>query len=146
MTNLFTIGFTQKSAEKFFDLLMKNKVKRIVDIRINNSSQLAGFAKSEDLKYFAEKIAGIGYIYMPELAPTLEMMRNYRAKGSSWEKYQREYLKLINKRKISEKINIKEFDRSCFLCSEHTPENCHRRLLTEYLQKHNKNVKIIHLF
>ena len=97
MVNLFTIGFTQKSAETFFSLLMKNKVKRIVDIRINNSSQLAGFAKSDDLKYFAEKIAGIGYIYMPELAPTLEMMRNYRAKGTSWENYEGDFLKFINK-------------------------------------------------
>lgn len=144
MINLYTIGFTKKNAETFFNLLINNKVKRIIDIRISNTSQLAGFAKADDLKYFAKAVGDIDYVYMPQFAPTNELMKKYRNKEITWEKYEAEYLKLLNKRKAGH-FNIKELHNSCLLCSEHTPERCHRSVLAEYLKKINGDVKIIHL-
>ena len=66
---LFTIGFTKKSAEGFFTNLSKAGVKRVIDIRLNNMSQLAGFTKRDDLRYFLRTICNIDYIHLPELAP-----------------------------------------------------------------------------
>lgn len=145
MINLFTIGFTKKSAERFFYLLISNKVERIIDTRINNSSQLSGFAKAVDLKYFAKTIGNINYLYRPDFAPTNELVKKYRNKEISWPEYEIEYLNLLDSRKIAQKVNVEELHQSCLLCSEHTPENCHRRLLAEYFQKLNNNVKIVHL-
>lgn len=145
MINLFTIGFTKKSAERFFYLLTSNKVKRIIDTRLNNTSQLSGFAKAEDLKYFAKVIGNIDYLYKPEFAPTNDLIKKYRGKEISWEEYEIGYLNLLDTRKISQKINVEEFHQNCLLCSEQTPTNCHRRILAEYFQKINNYVKIIHL-
>jgi len=145
MINLFTIGFTKKSAERFFYLLTSNNVKRIIDTRLNNTSQLSGFAKAEDLKYFAKVIGNIDYLYKPEFAPTNDLIKKYRGKEISWEEYEIGYLNLLDTRKISQKIKIEEFHQNCLLCSEHTPTNCHRRILAEYFQKINNNIKIIHL-
>jgi uncharacterized protein (DUF488 family) len=139
---LFTIGFTKKSAEKFFESLKMNGVKRLIDIRLNNKSQLAGFAKADDLKYFL-KISGIDYIYMPELAPTKELLDGYKDKKVDWEEYEKQYLQIINARDI--KFDVSLFDGGCLLCSEDKPDKCHRRLAAEYLEKKIKGVNIVHI-
>lgn len=145
MINIYTIGFTKKSAERFFYLLTTNKVERIIDTRLNNSSQLSGFAKAEDLKYFAKAIGNIDYLYEPEFAPTKELIKKYRDKEISWEGYEIGYLKLLETRNISQKVKLEEFHQNCLLCSEHLPTNCHRRILAEYLYKINNDINIIHL-
>lgn len=143
---LFTIGFTKKNAEKFFSLLIENKVKRIIDIRLNNTSQLAGFAKADDLKYFLKAVAGIEYIYIPELAPTQEIMEDYKKNNGQRETFEKSYLALLSKRKV-EQMDIRDLiDQSCFLCSEDRPDLCHRKLAAEYLQKKWGNIDIVHLF
>lgn len=145
MIKLFTIGFTGKSAEKFFNLLNTASVKKIVDTRINNVSQLSGFAKGSDLKFFAKKIGGIEYQHMLDFAPTKELLSRYRAKEMSWKDYEIEYLNLLDIRKIAQKINIESLHENCLLCSEHTPEKCHRRLLAEYLSKVRNDIEVTHL-
>ncbi len=143
--DLCTIGFTKKNAEVFFELLTKNKVKRIIDIRLNKKSQLAGFAKGDDLKYFLKAIGNIEYSYMPEYAPTKELLKGYRDKEISWEEYESQYLKILRDREILKNIDWSLFDNGCLLCSEETATNCHRRLLAEYLATSNKKIKIKHL-
>jgi|WetSurMetagenome_2_1015567.scaffolds.fasta_scaffold44627_2 uncharacterized protein (DUF488 family) len=146
MVRLLTIGFTQKTAEQFFDLLKKNGVKKIVDIRINNSSQLAGFAKGKDLKYFAKEICGITYEHNIDFAPTKELLSDYRKGNVDWIEYQKIFRQLIENRKIASKYDVKNYDNTCFLCSEKTPEHCHRRLVVEYLREIcPEDVHIIHL-
>lgn len=145
MIKLFTIGFTNKSAEKFFSLLMNNHVKKIVDTRINNVSQLAGYAKGADLKFFAKSIGQMDYDHNIDLAPTKELLSLYRDKKISWAQYEVAYLDLLDSRKIIKKLNAGSLHENCFLCSEHTPEKCHRRLLAEYIQHVNNDIEIIHL-
>ncbi len=145
MIKLFTIGFTEKSAETFFTLLKKGGVKKILDVRLNNVSQLAGFAKGRDLQYFAKEIANIDYEHNIDLAPTKELLAKYRDKKIDWAQYEKEYIGILEKRNVLKKIDFEKLDGSCLLCSEHTPDMCHRRLLAEYLQKVNKEIKIIHL-
>jgi uncharacterized protein (DUF488 family) len=145
MIRLYTIGFTGKSAEKFFGLLRDNNVKRIVDTRINNISQLAGFAKGADLNFFAREIGHISYEHNVDFAPTKELLSKYREKKITWEQYEVEYLNLLDIRKIVQKTNIELLHENCLLCSEHTPEKCHRRLLAEYLSQVRNDIKIIHL-
>ena len=143
--DLYTIGFTQKTAKKFFELLINNKINRVIDIRLNNKSQLAGFAKGDDLKYFLEAVGKIEYVYMPEYAPTEELLKGYRNKEISWEEYELHYLKILRDRDILKNIDWTTFDRGCLLCSEESATNCHRRLLAEYLVSSNKDIIIKHL-
>jgi len=145
MINIYTIGFTKKSAERFFYLLTSNKVERIIDARLNNSSQLSGFAKATDLKYFAKEIGDIDYLYKPEFAPTKDLIKKYRGKEISWEGFEIGYLKLLEVRNISQKVKLESFHQNCLLCSEHLPTHCHRRILAEFFQKINSEIKIIHL-
>ncbi|MGB4774808.1 MAG: DUF488 domain-containing protein [Daejeonella sp.] len=145
MIKLYTIGFTGKPAEKFFTLLKNAGVNKIIDTRINNVSQLAGFAKGTDLKFFAKEIGNISYEHNIDLAPTKELLSRYRDKQMNWSEYETEYLNLLDIRKIAQKIQIEKFHDNCLLCSEHTPEKCHRRLLAEYLQHVKNDVEIIHL-
>src|SRR5947207_16029974 len=126
MIKLYTIGFTEKSAETFFSLLRTNKVKKIVDTRINNVSQLAGFAKGSDLKFYAKEIGGMGYEHKIDFAPTKELLSRYRDEKLSWEEYEVEYLNLLDMRKVAQKTDIEKLHENCLLCSEHTPEKCHR--------------------
>jgi uncharacterized protein (DUF488 family) len=132
---LFTIGFTQKTAQEFFELLMKSGVKTVIDTRINNVSQLAGFAKQKDLKYFLKTIGNIEYIHILDFAPTKELLDDYKKKRIDWPTYETKFRELIKKRKIETKINPQILDQSCLLCSEATPHQCHRRLVAEYLQQ-----------
>ena len=146
MITLYTIGFTKKSAEKFFNLLRDNKVKQLVDVRISNNSQLAGFAKGKDLEFFVNEICHIPYKHIPDFAPTKELLDQWHKQEVTWDEYVKVYTTLLKDRNILYKYGIKSFDGSCFLCSEDTPEQCHRRLLAEYLQEHSKEkVMIIHL-
>jgi uncharacterized protein (DUF488 family) len=145
MIKLYTIGFTGKSAEKFFGLLKRSDVKKIVDTRINNVSQLAGFAKGADLKYFSWEIAHVSYEHKLDFAPTKELLDRYRKKQMSWPQYELEYLDLLDRRKIARQIDIDSLHENCLLCSEHTPEKCHRRLLAEYLKQIRNDIEIIHL-
>jgi len=146
MITLYTIGFTKKSAKQFFELLKANHVQTLVDVRINNSSQLAGFAKGSDLVYFLKQIGNISYRHNTDFAPTKELLSDYRARIVNWQEYERIFNELMTKRAINKRYDVADFDKCCFLCSEETPEHCHRRLLAEYLQKQDiENVKIVHL-
>lgn len=145
MIKLFTIGFTEKTAETFFTLLKKAGVKKIIDTRLNNVSQLAGFAKGKDLEFFANSIVAAGYEHNINLAPTKELLKNYRDKKITWAQYEKEYIGILEKRNIIQKIDFQKLDGSCLLCSEHKPDMCHRRLLAEYLRKANNEIEIIHL-
>jgi uncharacterized protein (DUF488 family) len=143
---LFTIGFTKTSAEHFFARLSRARVRTLVDVRLNNVSQLAGFAKKDDLRYFAASIGGIGYDHRPELAPTQEMLDAYRkgeGKGD-WPAYARRFRDLIARRRI-EALDRSALDGACLLCSEDTPHHCHRRLVAEYLRDKWGDVEIEHL-
>jgi uncharacterized protein (DUF488 family) len=146
MITLYTIGFTKKTAQQFFELLKKNNVKTLVDIRINNSSQLAGFAKGCDLSYFTKEICDINYIHIVDFAPTKELLSDYQNKKIDWTEYQKIYRELIENRKIASKYSAKDFDNACFLCSEDSPEQCHRGLLTEYYKEiSTEEIKIVHI-
>lgn len=145
MIKLYTIGFTGKPAEEFFNLLRDNGVKKIVDTRINNVSQLAGFAKGADLRFFAREIGHMNYEHNTDFAPTKELLTRYRDKKITWEEYEVEYLNLLDMRRVAQKTNVDSLHENCLLCSEHTPEKCHRRLLAEYLRQVKGDVRIIHL-
>ena len=145
MIKLYTIGFTEKTAASFFELLQKAGIKKILDIRINNVSQLAGFAKGKDLAYFAKTILNADYEHDIDLAPTKELLNNYRDNKIDWIEYEKEYISILDSRNIIKKLNINKLNGVCLLCSEHQPDRCHRRLLAEYLKKNNKKIEIIHL-
>ena len=142
---LFTIGFTKKSAEAFFTKLQAAGVKRLVDVRLNNVSQLAGFAKRDDLRYFAKTICRIDYVHLPELAPTQDILDAYKKHKGDWDLYEREFLRLIAQRKIEESVPRETLDGACLLCSEDEPHQCHRRLVAEYLKGKWPDVEIVHL-
>ena len=141
---LFTIGFTKTTAQSFFERLKKTNIKTIIDVRLNNISQLAGFAKRDDLEYFAKEICSIDYKHFIELAPTKEMLDSYKKQKGSWKIYENSFYHLMKERKI-EQINRDILDNSCLLCSEHSPHFCHRRLVVEYLKNHWLDLEVIHL-
>ncbi len=142
---LFTIGFTKKSAEEFFTRLQDAGVRRVVDVRLNNTSQIAGFAKSRDLEFFLRAVAGIDYLHLPDLAPTQDILDDFvKAKGA-WSEYVRRFTELMQTRRVTETLQGKLLDGDCLLCSEDTPEHCHRRLVAEHLRERWANVEIIHL-
>ena len=142
---LFTIGFTKKSAEQFFTSLSNAGVKLLVDVRLNNVSQLAAFTKKEDLRYFTKAICHIDYQHLPDLAPTKEILDAFKKKKGAWETYEPKFLELMRSRKIERTLDPSQLDAACLLCSEETPDHCHRRLVAEYLQKKWPNVEIHHL-
>ncbi|HXR59872.1 MAG TPA: DUF488 domain-containing protein [Solirubrobacterales bacterium] len=144
---IFTIGFTRTTAEGFFGRLKSHEVERLLDVRLNNRSQLAGFAKRDDLAYFLREIAGSEYEHMPLLAPTQEILDEFKKrKEMPWEEYEARFFRLMHERQIEKKLSPEEFSRrTVLLCSEDTPDHCHRRLVAEYLQEHWKDVEIIHL-
>jgi uncharacterized protein (DUF488 family) len=143
--DLFTIGFTKKTAKAFFELLIKAGVKRIIDTRLNNVSQLSGFAKRKDLEYFSKEIAGIEYIHLPDLAPTKDILSPYKKKQSDWQTYEKSFLDLMKQRQIENKVTSDILDGGCLLCSEASPHYCHRRLVAEYLDNKLGNINICHL-
>ncbi|MEW6037272.1 MAG: DUF488 domain-containing protein [Pseudomonadota bacterium] len=142
---VFTIGFAKKNAEQFFTRLKQPGLVRLVDARLNNVSQLAGFTKKDDLRFFLREINGIDYVHRPDLAPTKEILDEYKKSGGDWSTYERKFMELMARRKIEEKVPKELIDGGCLLCSEPTPEHCHRRLVAEYLRSRWGNLEIIHL-
>ena len=141
---IFTIGFTRKSAEDFFTRLGAPGVKRLLDVRLNNSSQLAGFAKKSDLEYFLRAIHKMPYLHLPQLAPTQELLDSYKKKKGDWERYAEDFLVLMRTRAVENSVSREMLDGGCLLCSEDTSEHCHRRLVAEYFQ-HIHGGEIVHL-
>ena len=144
-SKLFTIGFTQKTAQEFFTTLKQAGVARIIDVRLNNVSQLAGFAKKKDLIYFLDELCGCDYMHKPQFAPTKEILDEYKKKQIDWNGYQLKFTKLMQDRSLENLIKENELKDSCLLCSEPTPDKCHRRLVAKYLKDKFENIKIVHL-
>lgn len=143
--DVFSVGFTKKSASEFFEKLREAGVKRVVDVRLNKVSQLAGFSKRDDLKYFLKEILDVEYVEAPLLAPTQEMLDAYKKEKGSWDVYERNFLKLMEERHIEDEIDSSILAGGCLLCSEEKPHHCHRRLVLEYLQKRWGNLSIKHI-
>lgn len=141
---LYTIGFTKTTAENFFNRLKGSSATKLIDVRLNNVSQLSGFAKRDDLKFFADTICTIGYQHITKLAPTKEILDDYKKKKGDWTEYERKFLDLMAERKIEE-LNKEDIDGGCLLCSEDKPHHCHRRLVAEYLKDKWGDVQIVHL-
>jgi uncharacterized protein (DUF488 family) len=143
---IYSIGFTQKSASQFFGTLKAHRIERLLDVRLNNTSQLAGFAKASDLPYFLQEICGAAYEHEPLLAPTQGILDAFKKKKGDWEVYTDTYLSLIRSRRVESALSRESFlKRTVLLCSEATAVRCHRRLALEYLQSHWGGFKIVHL-
>jgi len=144
---LHTIGFTQKTAQKFFELIRKNGIKIVIDVRLNNASQLAGFSKGNDLRYFLSELCECDYTHCNNLAPTKEILDGYKGKKMNWIEYEEKYNLLIKNRKAMDGFFDKydNYQSICLLCSEPTVENCHRRLLAEMIVKEYPQVAVKHI-
>jgi uncharacterized protein (DUF488 family) len=144
---IFTIGFTQTPAAEFFGKLNRAGVRRLLDVRLNNTSQLAAYAKRDDLAYFLRAICDADYEHAPLLAPTQEMLDAYKKKKGSWQTYEEQFLNLMRERRIEQALDRERFENlpTVLLCSERTAEHCHRRLVLEYLQINWADVVPVHL-
>ena len=142
---VFTIGFTKKPARRFFEALRGSGAKRVLDVRLNNVSQLAGFAKKEDLAYFLREICAMDYIHDQSLAPTKEMLDAYKKRHGDWPTYETRFLDLMRSRRVEKALSSEIVADSCLLCSEEMPVHCHRRLVAEYLKQHWGDIEIVHL-
>lgn len=143
---IYTIGFTQTTAEHFFDRLKAARIERLLDVRLNNSSQLAGFAKAQDLPYFLRELVGATYEHDPRLAPTQVLLDDYKKSKGEWSTYERGFLELMAQRQIERALSPAQFDvPTALLCSEASAEHCHRRLVCEYLAEHWSGVQPVHL-
>lgn len=142
---VFTIGFTQKKARQFFELLRASGARRVVDVRLNNVSQLAGFTKKDDLAYFLRELCQMDYVHLPELAPTQAMLDAYKKQKGDWATYEERFLALMRERQIEKTVPKDVIAEGCLLCSEDKPHHCHRRLVAEYLKQHWGDVDVVHL-
>lgn len=142
---IFTIGFTKKSAEEFFSKLKNAGVKKLIDVRLNNVSQLAGFSKKDDLRYFLRTICAMDYLHAPELAPTQDILDEYKKHKGDWSVYESKFLELMTGRQIENKFSRELLNESCLLCSEEKPNHCHRRLVADYLSQRWGDINITHL-
>lgn len=145
MTKIFTIGFAQKRAERFFSLLDRSDLRRLLDIRLNNNSQLAGFTRGNDLPFFLGRLLGKEYVHEPRLAPSKEILVGYRDGEIDWPEYERRFLRLLDDRRVAETIDPGLLDGACLLCSEPAPTQCHRRLVAEYFADRCHGIEVIHL-
>lgn len=146
ITDVCTIGFTQTTAKRFFERLVSAGVRSVFDVRLHNTSQLAGFAKADDLAYFLKQIGNIEYRHMPILAPEDGMLKEYKKNGGEWSIYERRFLDLMASRKIEDKLSPQLMDGVCLLCSESKPHHCHRRLVCDYLNsKWGNAMQVKHL-
>jgi uncharacterized protein (DUF488 family) len=145
--NIYTIGFTKKNASTFFGLIKQSDVKTLIDVRLNNVSQLAGFAKRDDLKFFLKELCNADYVHLPELAPTKDILNAYKKGNMTWDKYEDKFLNLMSQRNIEKSIKPALLDHGCLLCSEHEPHLCHRRIVVEYLNQHSDlDLEVKHLY
>lgn len=143
---IYTIGFTQTSAEHFFRRLADAEVARLLDVRLNNSSQLAGFAKAQDLPYFLRELTGAEYKHEPVLAPTQTLLDDYKKRKGTWAAYEEAFVALMAERRIESVLSPSDFEvRTALLCSEASADHCHRRLVCEYLASHWSGVRAVHL-
>lgn len=143
---IYTIGFTQTTAEHFFGRLKDAAVRRVLDVRLNNSSQLAGFAKARDLPYFLDRLVGAVYEHEPRLAPTQVLLDDFKKHKGEWAVYERGFIELMERRRIERTLSPEDFATpTALLCSEATAEHCHRRLVCEYLAWHWPGVRTLHL-
>ncbi len=145
MLRVFTIGFTEKSAERFFSLLEESGATHLVDVRLNNRSQLAGFAKQDDLRFFLKRMLDMNYTHLDLLAPTQAMLDSYKKQKGSWGDYEREFLGLMKARQIESSVPPALLANGCLLCSEHLPDQCHRRLVLDYLKAFWPELEVVHL-
>jgi uncharacterized protein (DUF488 family) len=148
MANLtiYSIGFTQRTAEDFFDTLRNAGICRLMDVRLNNTSQLAAFAKRDDLRFFLREICNADYVHEPLLAPKQEMLDAYKKSKGAWSDYEASFLALIRERRVEEKLERDSFAvPTALLCSEFTPEHCHRRIAMEYLSEAWGGISLHHL-
>ncbi|MBL0373078.1 DUF488 domain-containing protein [Rhizobium sp. KVB221] len=146
MYTVHTIGFTNTTAEHFFDRLLASGSRLVIDVRLHNTSQLAGFAKATDLAYFLDRIAGIGYAHQSLLAPEEDMLKAFRAPKANWQDNESQFQRLMAERKIEEKLKPDYFADSCLLCSEDKPHHCHRRMILDYLNdRWGKVLDVTHL-
>lgn len=144
--NVSTIGFTKTNAAKFFDRIKHAGVKKVIDVRLHNTSQLSGFAKADDLAYFLKEICGAQYVHQPLLAPTDDILKAFKRDKGDWNVYQGQFLRLMSERQIENRLKPDMFEGTCLLCSEDTPHHCHRRLVCEYLNdKWGGTLKVKHL-
>jgi uncharacterized protein (DUF488 family) len=145
--NIYTIGFTKKNASTFFNFIRSSGSERLIDVRLNNVSQLAGFAKRDDLKFFLKELCDTEYIHAPDLAPTKELLNAYKKGDLTWQNYEYEFLDLIAKRNVEKAFSTSDLENSCLLCSEHEPHFCHRRLVVEYINEMtNLKLSVKHLY
>ena len=143
---IYSIGITQKTAEQFFGILKEAGIRRLMDVRLNNSSQLAGFSKRDDLAYFLRTILGASYVHEPLLAPSQGMLDTYKKQKGSWDDYACVFTALMRERQIERHLDQDSFlVPTVLLCSEATATNCHRRLALEYLRQHWEGLTITHL-
>ncbi|MGI8730606.1 MAG: DUF488 domain-containing protein [Solirubrobacteraceae bacterium] len=143
---IYTIGFTQTTAEHFFSRLADARIERLLDVRLNNSSQLAGFAKAKDLPYFLRELVGATYEHEPMLAPSHAMLDEYKKRKGDWSVYEAQFFDLLQSRRIEVALSTADFKRrTALLCSEATADQCHRRLVCEYLTQHWPSVRTVHL-
>ena len=143
---IYSIGFTQKSAAQFFDLLKCHSIRRLLDVRLNNVSQLAGFSKRDDLAYFLREIVGAEYQHEPMLAPTQELLDAYKKLKGNWSDYERNFNALMAEREVDKRLDPNSFNvPTVLLCSEATAEHCHRRLVLDFLNERWGGVRAVHL-
>ena len=144
-TRIFTIGYAGKSAREFFTILKQAGIRKVVDVRLYNTSQLAGFTKKQDIKYFLQAIVGASYIHLPVMAPTKQLLNDYKKRLISWQQYETRFNQIITQRQIESHIMPQDANMGCLLCTEAKADNCHRRLVAEYLAGHWQNISIHHL-
>lgn len=145
--DIYTIGFTKKNAETFFNFIRTAEISTLLDVRLNNVSQLAGFAKRDDLRFFLKELCNTDYVHVPELAPTKDILNAYKKGEMPWEEYEDKFLNLMGQRNIEKLLKPALLDQGCLLCSEHEPHLCHRRLVVEYLNENsNLDLKVKHLY
>jgi uncharacterized protein (DUF488 family) len=142
---IFTIGYAGKNAREFFTILKQAGIRKVIDVRLYNTSQLAGFTKRQDIEYFLQAIVGAEYIHLPIMAPTKQLLNDYKKGLINWQQYEKQFKSIIAQRQIEKHLILQDMDMSCFLCSEAKADNCHRGLVAEYLAKHWQNVSIRHL-
>jgi len=145
MTKIFTIGYAGKNAKEFFTILKQAGIRKIIDVRLYNTSQLAGFTKKQDIEYLLQAIVGADYVHLPVMAPTKQLLNDYKKGLINWQQYETQFKGVISQRQIEKHLVWQDMDMSCLLCSEAKADNCHRRLVAEYLAKHRQNVSICHL-
>lgn len=145
MNKLYTIGFTQKKAESFFKILINHNVEKVIDVRLNNNSQLAAFTKQDDLQFFLKTIGNIDYSHQIILAPTEELLHDYKKKKIDWDQYETSFEVILNNRHPEKIFSMQDLSNACLLCSEPLADKCHRRLVAEYFKKVYPEITIIHL-